>query len=345
MRSDNQSTGKSRFLLIVGIILIAWTCLVFTGVVLWLARPVSTADINSSPSPTLGEILHPNPSLPTVDTPTITSTSPPPLDISLLGKIVFTCYIGGFDEICIMRADGNGQTRLTDDPATDFYASLSPDGQTIVFSSRRDGRFEIYSMSVNGSHQQRLTRDIGAAFAPAVSPDGMTILFANDIGPNQTLWLMDIDGRNPRQLTDSPYDDIDPTWSPDGDMIAFASSRSGERQLFVMNADGSGIRQVTDLPDMGGRHTWSADARQLAFYAGPRGDHDIHTINLDGTGLRQLTAGGDNLAPSFSPNGEWITFTSYRHDNNEIYIMRPDGSQVTLLTDNTRPDWQPRWGP
>jgi len=30
--------------------------------------------------------------------------------------------------------------------------------------------------------------------------------------------------------------------------------------------------------------------------------------------------------------------------NANIFIMRPDGSDVRQLTNDTEPDWQPRWG-
>jgi len=43
-----------------------------------------------------------------------------------------------------------------------------------------------------------------------------------------------------------------------------------------------------------------------------------------------VTEGGNNLAPDFSPDGQWIAFTSYRdrygeHNGCEIYILRLDG--------------------
>jgi TolB protein len=60
--------------------------------------------------------------------------------------------------------------------------------------------------------------------------------------------------------------------------------------------------------------------------------------------ITRLTNGGDNLGPSWSPDGEWIAFTSFRDGNNEIYVMRPDGSSLYNLTDNPISDWQPRWG-
>jgi TolB protein len=255
------------------------------------------------------------------------------------GKIVYTCYGKQIDQICLMNADGSGQTQLTTLNATAFYASLSPDGKTIYFSSRHSGSFEIYSIGVDGRDQQRLTSGIGALYAPELSPDGRLIVFTNG---SRGIWVMNANGKNPRAITTE--NDIDPTWSPDGSMIAFASSRTGTRQLFIMNADGSNIRQVTNLPDMGGRSTWSADGSKLAFYAGPVNGRNIYTINIDGTGLAQLTSGGDNLGPSWSPDGNWIAFTSFRDGNNEIYIMRPDGTNPIRLTDNAISDWQPRWG-
>ncbi len=258
------------------------------------------------------------------------------------GKIVYTCFVNQIDQICLMNADGSGRKQLTDFDTTSFYASLSPDGQTIYFS-HKGATFDIYSMNIRGKEVRRLAGGIGALYAPERSPADEKIVFTNETGGTQQIWTMRLDGKNPHALTQGP-EDIDPTYSPDGMLIAFASARTGQRQLYVMERDGSNIHQITNLPDMGGRSSWSPGARKLAFYAGPIGDRNIYVINADGTGLVRLTNSGDNLGPSWSPDGEWIAFTSFRDGNNEIYIMRPDGRNVTRLTNNPSSDWQPRWG-
>ena len=80
-----------------------------------------------------------------ISTPTLSPTIVPSLipspipGTSLGGKIVFTCFIEQIDQICIVNADGTGRRQLTNLSATAFYASLSPDGQTIYFSSRHSG--------------------------------------------------------------------------------------------------------------------------------------------------------------------------------------------------------------
>ena len=260
------------------------------------------------------------------------------------GRIVFTCSIDSYDQICLMNADGSDVTRLTTTAATDYYASISPDGTEILFSSMRTGAFQLYRMDPDGVNVERLTNGLGSLYAPEVSPDGSSIVFTVETGGTQNIWIMDRDGGNPQALTNTRGGNIDPTWSPDGTQIAFASTRSGSTQLWVMERDGSDPRQVTDLPNMGGRSSWSPDGSSLAFYAGPKTDHNIFAINIDGTNLRQLTNGGDNLGPCFSPDGDWITFTSFRDFNNEIYIMRPNGSEQTRLTFGPRADWQPQVG-
>ena len=256
---------------------------------------------------------------------------------------MFTCFVNQIDQICLMNADGSERRQLTDFGATSFYASLSPEGGTIYFSSRQSGSYEIYSINLRGRGLRRLTRNIGSVYAPERSPTNDRIVFTNN-SDGQCIWIMRTDGNNPHPISSGP-EDIDPTWSPDGSRIAFASARTGQRQLYIMDRDGSEVIQVTDLPDMGGRSTWSPNGRQLAFYAGAEGDRNIYVINIDGTGLVQLTNGGDNLGPSWSPDGDWIAFTSYRDGNNEIYIMHPDGTDVRRLTNNPSSDWQPRWGP
>ena len=71
-------------------------------------------------------------------------------------------------------------------------------------------------------------------------------------------------------------------------------------------------------------------------------------MQLDGANLHAITFGGNNLAPSFSPDGQWIVFMSYRdnfrnEDGCEIYIMTVNGTDVRRLTNNDYCDWQPRW--
>gem|GEM_PF-384885 len=280
--------------------------------------------------------------------PTSSATATPTPNFEPVGRIVFTCYIDSIDHICSMNADGNNQQRLTHAGATDFYASWSPDGRGIIFSSRRDGSFQLYTMSADGEHETRLSYDLGTGglFSPAYSPDGSRIVFTRAAEDAQNIWIMNADASDGISLTNTIGNNVDPVWSPDGSQIAFSSDRSGITGIYIMDANGENQHLLyIGVSDMGGRIDWSPDGHWIAFYAGPRGSRNIYLVAVDGSYMRQLTFANDNLAPSFSRDGNWIAYTSTQDGDHEIFIIRTDGSEVRQLTQNTRPDWQPRWGP
>jgi Tol biopolymer transport system component len=295
------------------------------------------APLPSEAAATVTGAVPPATSAPPSLTPSVAPTT------GLAGQIAFTCFIDGFDNLCLINADGTNLRRLTETAATDFYPSLSPDGRQIVFSSRREGNFDIYVLDIATKDVRKLTSGLGSNFGPEFSPDGTRIVFASSHDNIGQIWVMDADGANPRQLA-APGSCVDPTWSPDGQSIAFACLRGGTTELYLMAADGSAEQPVTGGLNVGGRSDWSPDGRLLTFYAGEPNGRNIYTIDLATHDVRQLTSEGDNRGPSFSPDGQWIAFAGFRDGDNEIYAVRTDGSALVKLTDNTRPDWQPRWG-
>lgn len=77
-----------------------------------------------------------------------------------------------------------------------------------------------------------------------------------------------------------------------------------------------------------------------------RDDLEIYVMNADGTALTRLTndPGGD-FAPSWSPDGSKIAFTTFRFGNFDIAVMNANGTGVTRLTDYARTDEVPAWSP
>ncbi len=364
--ADNKTAVNRSWIIALSIAIAIEICLLSIAVMWWSSSHITNESITENTSLALlaptnsatstGGLQQTKPIiqstehlLPPTPSETVTTTSTPDSPdfmVPPIGKIVYTCFDGKFDQICIMNADGSNQQQLTSDNATNFYPSLSPDGEQIVFSSNRGGAFDIYIMNSRGGSVSKLTSGIGNLYAPEISPKGNRILFTAETGGIQSIWVMKIDSQNARQLIDSSGGDIDPNWSPDGSQVAFTSQRDQTTGIFITEADGSKLRGITPRNLSGvGRSSWSPMDFWLVFHAGQPGSRDVYTIGTDGKNLTQLTDGGDNLAPCYSPDGNWLAFTSYRNGNNEIYIMSLSDLQVYRLTNNPNSDWQPRWGP
>src|SRR5437773_742896 len=83
-------------------------------------------------------------------------------------------------DIYTANADGSGARRLTTNPAYDAEGTLSPDGQTIVFTSLRHGDLDIYTMRVDGTGVRRLTTKLCYDGGPFFSPDAKLLMRTSD---------------------------------------------------------------------------------------------------------------------------------------------------------------------
>lgn len=232
-------------------------------------------------------------------------------------RIAFDNLLEGEYGIETADPDGSDIVRLTDG-LNDSWATWSPDGTKILFSSTR------YDPSIEQC-------------IPG---------FPHEHGCPTDIFLMDVDGSNVVRLTDDPASEYQPMWSPDGRRIAFARSL-GDPQLshpaiFTMDPDGTDVRQISSAD--GGSDfwpSWSPDGTQIVFAAIRREDWGIWTVNADGSNEEQIFGGvgtGYVNNPVWSPDGSLIAFVGnpsiddYSPDD-ALYMMHPDGTGITPLAD------------
>jgi Tol biopolymer transport system component len=128
--------------------------------------------------------------------------------------------------IHIANADGTGERQLPAKSALDYNASLSSDGQWIVFTSEREGSADLYRCRIDGSSLERLTDDPAYDDQASWSPDGTRIAFVSTRRSGRTrIWLLDVATNRAESITADAGADFRPSWSPDGQWIAFSSDR------------------------------------------------------------------------------------------------------------------------
>ena len=150
--------------------------------------------------------------------------------------VVFTSERHGSADIFRVRVDGMGIERLTDHPAFDDQAALSPDGRSLAFVSTRDhGSTDIYLLDVRTGEVRNLTDAPGGDYRPSWSPDGRMLAFSSERG------------KPPR-------------------MAAGRWEHVHEPSVYVMRADGDGVRRLTGDGQLAGSPKWSADGRRVVFY-------------------------------------------------------------------------------
>jgi Tol biopolymer transport system component len=255
----------------------------------------------------------------------------------------------------------SGATRLLLDQDA-LQPSWSPDGKRIAFwglpgGPGGTGRRDIWTAPAEGGEAFQVTRDEDVDWSPVWSPDSRYLHFSSGRGGTMNLWRVRMDTG-----TGAPIGAPEPLTTPSRWSGGFSLSRDGGRLAFEAREERSTLLRAAFDPVrgriegepavvLGGSHNifslgLSPDGQWLAFAsAGLR--ENLFVIKLDGTGYRQLTDDGfRNRGPSWSADGDLITFYSNRSGRYEVWSIHADGSNLEQLTDSGAGSrWFPEWSP
>ncbi|MBT7619610.1 MAG: hypothetical protein HN594_00890 [Flavobacteriales bacterium] len=209
------------------------------------------------------------------------------------GAYVWPIY-SDFD-IFVADLKGNIIKQLTDAPGYDAEATISPQGDKIVFTSDRTGDLELYTMDIDGSNIKQVTFGLGYDGGAFFSPDGTKLIFRSSRPEsNEEIKVY-------KQLLSEGL--VKPT----------------EMELFICNTDGSDLTQITNLGNANWAPFFHPSGDKVIFSSNHKSEKgfpfNLFMINIDGTDLEQITFDGVfDAFPMFSYDGKKLVFSSNRNN-------------------------------
>jgi TolB protein len=172
------------------------------------------------------------------------------------------------------------------------------------------------------------------------------------------VYLISQDGSGVKQLTfppseDAVADDGFAAWSPTGESIVIVRqvvpdpANPGHPNLYTISPDGTGLRRLSGDDDFDILPSWSPDGTRIAFSRlVDEQSTDVFTMNADGSDVARLTNDPEahEDSPGWSPDGQHLVFTSVR-GNEDLWVMRADGSDKKLLLGGPRHDGSADFSP
>ncbi len=209
--------------------------------------------------------------------------------------------------LAIMDQDGANVQYLSSGKSLTLSPRLSPNGNSVAFTSYEDGNPQVYVSGLGGA-PQKLIANAPMSFAPRYAPDGSTVIFSVSNGGATNIYTA-TPGGGYQQLTEGQAIDTSPCYSPDGSRIVFESDRGGSPQLYIMGAGGGGAQRISYGEGSYSTPVWSPEGDLIAYTRQSGGQFHIGIMKPDGSGERILSSSGNvQEGPTWAPNGRVLGF-------------------------------------
>jgi len=260
--------------------------------------------------------------------------------------------------IFLMGSTGESVKRLTN---FGYNPTWSPDGKRVIFATEsvehpytRGTTSQLWTVEISNGKTQKIYD--GDAVQPSWSPNGKLIAFWGlpKGSGKRVIYIISLTGSNPIEITNDNYINWSPTWSSNGNYLYFSSSRGGSMNLWrvkINEVSGKALSQLEPVITPSAfcaMAKMSHDGTKMVFVSSDIRDN-IYKLNFDPSTEKvngepiAVTKGSKQFGyPAVSPDNKWISVSSLRQQEG-IYIMRSDGSDISKLTNDLFKDRGPQW--
>ena len=243
----------------------------------------------------------------------------------------------GNRELYSVGLNAESVKRLTTSPKSEFNAIWRPDGKKIGFLTSESGSVQLWEMNPDGSERTQISKIEGGISGFKYAPDQSKILYTKDVeleGKFENLYegLPLASGRLMNDLMYRHWDHWVDSYSHV--FIADYSSKGLNNHKDIM----VGEPFNSPLSPFGGieQIEWSANSKIVAYSSKKLSgkaatlstNSAIYFYNLESGKTENMTKGmmGFDVAPVFSPDGNYMAWESmerdgYESDKNRLYIL------------------------
>jgi len=263
--------------------------------------------------------------------------------------------------IFVMGATGENVMRVSDFGNNPTW---SPEGNSIACTDegplepaiRNNPNSRVWTLNVDTGEKRQVSKD--DSIQSNWSPHGHRIAYAGRRNATQRdVWTIPAGGGEPVEVTNDAALDANPVWSPDGKNLYFVSDRAGSMNIWRVPIDeqtGSVLgppQPVTAPSSYSAQLSFSRDGSRVA-YAQIGRLANLKRIEFNPekeavTGQGEWITQGSRFAsvPHVSADGEWVAFDSQGGTQDDLFVIRRDGTTLRQLTNDPYKDRAPRWSP
>jgi serine/threonine protein kinase len=247
--------------------------------------------------------------------------------------------------------------RVTFTTGPEYAGSLSPNSEFLAYSQSRYGTMDIFVQPRVGGQAIRLTDSPGDELLPRWSRDGTRLAYAAGEGGYVDVFTISPLGGASRKLAETHIPHIHSFWDMmealgtkpwsmnDASLLYSRRLDTGEVAVFSVDVETRTETQVT-FPDKGAHDlgaSWSFGGDRIAFSRVQGGSGEIWLVSADDGEARPLLIDEyNNTEPSFTPDDEYIVFTSNRAGGmDNVWSLHIPTGRLSPLTFGGGMDWYP----
>jgi Tol biopolymer transport system component len=197
---------------------------------------------------------------------------------------------------------------------------------------------------------QRLSAEGRIYHGVAWSADGRDVIVSSGNPGHVALWRFALQRPDqPDRLSPSGDDWRQPTVAMQQGRLAFSRARWDEN-LWTLALSASGRPVGTPVSLSGSTRSelnaqFSRDGTRIVFESDRSGTAELWVANRDGRNAVKLTSFNGRLGgtPTWSPDGQWITYDLRDQGQGDIYVISARGGAERRITDHPADDLVPTW--